>query len=211
MKVPPWLLAPLINVTYRLWCSTLRITEKGRHEGVDALQAAGKPMVIALWHDEFFALMHVRRTLKLSTIVSQSNDGEYLARLLEALGLKVGRGSSSRGGLKALLYVARLMRDERYVGVVTVDGPRGPRHQVKDGAVFLSMRTPAHIIPTRLFMERAKIFRSWDRFQLPLPFSRVHIVFDQPYLPDSTEITDENVSREREKLQAKLEEMMREY
>jgi len=203
MRVPPWLIAPLVNGLYRLWCSTLRIRETGR-EALDALEAAGKPTMLSLWHDELFALMHVRRSLRIVTIVSQSNDGEYLARLLQALGLKTARGSSSRGGLKALLHAARLMREENYNGCITVDGPRGPRHTVKPGAIILAFRTPAHVIPIRLFLHRAKKFRSWDRFQLPLPFSKVDIVFGAPYLLSATELTDEELERERLELEGRL-------
>ena len=203
MRIPPWLIAPVVSGLYRLWCSTLRIRETGR-EGLDALHAEGKPAVYALWHDELFALMHVRRDLRIVTIVSQSNDGEYLARLLQALGLKTARGSSSRGGLKALLHTARLMREESYNACITVDGPRGPRHKVKPGAIILAFRTPAPVIPIRLFPHRAKTFRSWDRFQLPLPFSKVDIVFGTPYFLSATELTESTLERERLELEQRL-------
>jgi lysophospholipid acyltransferase (LPLAT)-like uncharacterized protein len=148
--------------------------------------------------------MHVRRNLRIVTIVSQSNDGEYLARLLQALGLKTARGSSSRGGLKALLYASRLMQRENYNGCITVDGPRGPRHKVKPGAIILAFRTPAHVIPIRLFPHRAKKFRSWDRFQLPLPFSKVDIVFGTPYLLSANELTPGELERECLELEQRL-------
>ena len=203
MRISPAVIAPIVNVLYRLWCSTLRIRETGR-DALDTLEAEGRPAMLSLWHNELFALMHVRRTLRIVTIVSQSKDGEYLARLLQALGLKTARGSSSKGGLKALLYAARLMRQERYNGCITVDGPRGPRHVVKPGAIILAFRTPAHVVPIRLFLHRAKIFRSWDRFQLPLPFSRVDIVFGKPYLLQAPELTDDVLERERLELEQRL-------
>ena len=206
MKIPPWLVAPLIHGLYRLWCGSLRISETNRAP-LDALEAAGQPVVICLWHDELFALMHVRRTLRIVTLVSRSRDGEYLARLLQSLGLLTARGSSSRGGASALLQAARLMREKKYNGCLTVDGPRGPRHVVKDGAVFLAANTPAPIVPVRLFMEKAKVFRSWDRFQLPLPFSRVRIVFGDPYTVGATELAPEELERERRELQNRLESL----
>lgn len=204
MRIPPGLIAPIVTVVYRLWCATLRIRETGR-ELTNALDAAGKPCMMALWHDELFALMHVRRKLRIVTIVSQSNDGEYLARLLQALGLKTARGSSSRGGLKALLQAARFMRQENYHGCITVDGPRGPRHVAKPGAIILAFRTPAHVVPIRLFLHKAKKFRSWDRFQLPLPFSRVDIVWGEPYLLTATELTNTELERERLELERRLQ------
>ena len=205
MKVPPWLIAPLVYPLYRLWCSTLRMTEVGR-EPIDALEAAQKPMMCSLWHDEVFPIMYVRRTLRIVTVVSQSNDGEYLARLLQALGIITARGSSSRGGLSALLQAARLMREQNYNGCITVDGPRGPRHKVKDGAIFLAFRTPAYVVPMRVFMERAKVFRSWDKFQLPLPFSRVHIIWGEPYLVTAAaKLTEDEIARECRELETRLD------
>ncbi len=206
MKIPPWLVAPLIHGLYRLWCGTLRITETNRAPA-DALDVSGKRMMFCLWHGEVFSLMHVRRTWRIVTVVSQSRDGEYLARLLQALGILTARGSSSRGGVSALIQAARLMREQKYHGCLTVDGPRGPRHVAKDGAVFLAFHTPASIVPIRLFMEKAKIFRSWDRFQLPLPFSRVHIVFGDPYAIEAGDLTPEVLERERLELQKRLESL----
>jgi lysophospholipid acyltransferase (LPLAT)-like uncharacterized protein len=204
VKISPAALAPGVHLLYRIWCSTLRIAEQGR-EAPDALEAAGKPMVIALWHDEFFPLMHIRRAMKVVAIVSPSHDGEYLARLLEALGVRTARGSSSREGVKALLRVARLMCDERCNACVTVDGPRGPRHVVKDGAIFLAVRAAAPIVPLRIFPDRAKTFHSWDRFQLPLPFSRVRVRWGTPYLPEAGGIDDLSLARERRRLQTAMD------
>lgn len=83
--------------------------------------------------------------------------------------------------MKALLAAARRMRQDGLCGCVTVDGPRGPRHEVKEGAIFLAGRAAAPIVPIRLFMTRRKVFRSWDRFQLPWPFSRVAMVCGDAY------------------------------
>ncbi|MDR2161849.1 MAG: lysophospholipid acyltransferase family protein [Desulfovibrio sp.] len=204
IRLPAAVLAPCITVLYRLWCSSLRITEEGRREA-DALLAAGKPLVVCMWHDELFPFMHIRRDMKIVTIVSQSNDGEYLARLLEALGIRAARGSSSRGGVKALLQAARLIRTQSYSGCITLDGPRGPRHVVKNGAVFLARSTAAHLVPVRAFSERAKVFCSWDRFSLPLPFSRVRVVWGTPYASDQGEISESSLAVEGRKLQERMD------
>jgi lysophospholipid acyltransferase (LPLAT)-like uncharacterized protein len=197
VKLPPALIAPPLYGLYKAWCATLRYDIAGR-QAVDDLWHARTPMVFALWHDELFPLMHVRGDLEIVTVVSQSRDGEYLAQVLQRLGLRTARGSSSRGGVKALIGAARQMRKEGLCGCVTVDGPRGPRHKVKPGAIFLAQRAQAPIVPIRIFMERAKVFeRAWDRFQLPLPFSRVRVVFGEPYrLPDAAEAPDAAGRRE---------------
>jgi lysophospholipid acyltransferase (LPLAT)-like uncharacterized protein len=193
-------------VLYRLWCVCLHVVETGR-EDIDRLDAEGRLLMFSLFHDELFALMHVRRDLRLATVVSRSRDGEYLARLLHSLGLKTARGSSSRGGLSALTGMERLMRGEQRHGVITVDGPVGPRHIVKQGAIVLAFRVPALLVPVRLFPRRAVVFNSWDRFQLPLPFSRVDIVFGTPYAVTLAELKAGDVERERAELQQRLNEL----
>jgi lysophospholipid acyltransferase (LPLAT)-like uncharacterized protein len=206
VKIPPGIVSPMINVLYRLWCSTLHIVQTGR-EGPDRLDAEGRLLMFALFHDELFTLMHVRRGLRLVTVVSRSRDGEYLARLLHSMGLKTARGSSSRGGFSALRVMLRLMRRERRHGVITVDGPIGPRHIVKQGAISLAFRVPALLVPVRLFPGRAAVFRSWDRFQLPLPFSRVDIVFGSPYAVSAADFKGGEPERERLELQRRLNEL----
>jgi lysophospholipid acyltransferase (LPLAT)-like uncharacterized protein len=206
VNIPPGLVCPIINVLYRLWCSTLHVAQTGR-EHADRLDAEGRLMMFSLFHDELFTLMHVRLDLRLATVVSRSRDGEYLARLLHSLGLKTARGSSSRGGLSALKVMERLMREDRRHGVITVDGPVGPRHIVKQGAIVLAFRVPALLVPVRLFNGRAFVFNSWDRFQLPLPFSRVDIVFGTPYALLPAELNPGEVERERAELQKRLNEL----
>ena len=107
--------------------------------------------------------------------------------------------------MKALLAAARRMRESGICGCVTVDGPRGPRHEVKEGAIFLAARADAPIVPIRLFMERRKVFKSWDRFQLPLPFSRVSMVCADAYRVECDIRDPEAVARECRRLEEKLE------
>lgn len=180
MKIPinltSWAFVPI----YKLWCKTLRYSESGR-EKIDAMNESRELMVFSLWHNEVFPVMFAKRNLRIAAVVSRSGDGEFIARLLEGLGMKTARGSSSRGGLAALKQMGSLMVEEKFNACLTIDGPRGPRHEPKDGAIFLAHHTKAAIVPMRIFMKKAKIFNSWDKFRLPLPFSRVHITFDTPY------------------------------
>lgn len=206
MKISPGFLAPFIFFFYRLWCSTLRITESGR-ERINALESAGKIMMFPIWHGEIFPLLHVRRTLRIVSIVSQSTDGEYMSRLLEALGMTTVRGSSSKGGIKALLKASSLMRREGYNCCFGVDGPRGPRHIAKPGAVILAFRAEALVVPIRVFMQSGKRFRSWDRFQLPWPFTRVHIAWGEPYAIEAADLSEASVKQECAKLDGLLNSM----
>ncbi len=203
MKIAPRPVARTIHFFYRIWCSTLRFSESGR-ERVDDLDARGEPMVFGLWHGEFFPMMYARRQIRMGVPVSRSKDGEFVARVLECLGFATYRGSSSRGGVEALHGAAKDMRESGRHVCITLDGPRGPRHKVKDGAVFLAAITPAWVVPLRAFMPKAKVFGSWDRFRLPLPFSRVHIALGEPYRIEAGELTDEVRRAEAARLEERL-------
>lgn len=182
MKISLSWTAPIIRFIYEMWCRTLRYTETNRHFMDDPL-ASGTPVCLAFWHNELFPLIHLRKKQPTAAIVSQSEDGELLARVLEGMNIKTARGSSSRGGVRALVKAAQLMRKECCVVCISVDGPRGPRHEVKEGAIYLAKMTKGLIVPVRLFMSNYKAFGSWDRFQLPLPFSRVEVIFGEPFDP----------------------------
>lgn len=194
---------------YRLWNASLRYTL--RNVGVlEQMHAKRQSCVIALWHDEMFPVFAIKRKIpsQLLALISPSKDGRFLADILRRLGLQTVHGSSSRGGVKALLYAARMMRNNCLGACITVDGPRGPRHEVKDGVFFLAHRLNAPVIPVRSYMSRRKIFtKAWDRFQLPCPFSRVHTEFGAPYYLDPGPLTPERLIAERERLKQKLDEM----
>lgn len=207
MRIPASFVSPLLYQLTKLWFHSLQYTEEGREAVDDLFHTQKTPPVFALWHDELFPLLHLVRDLQVVTVVSQSNDGELLAQVLGRLGFATARGSSSRGGVKALLKASRLMR-KGYCGAVSVDGPRGPRHKVKEGAIFLANRTPAKIVPTRVFMSNAKVFeKAWDKFQLPYPFSSVRIVFGEPYAVSEGKLDTETMAMECAKLKVKLEEL----
>jgi lysophospholipid acyltransferase (LPLAT)-like uncharacterized protein len=207
MKIPPGIVGPALKLLYRLWCATLRITQTGR-ERADAMQEAGIPLMFPIWHNEIFGIIAVKKQLRVVTIVSQSQDGEYLARVLESVDIRSARGSSNRGAVSALLQASRMMREDKLNGCISVDGPRGPRHVVKQGAVILAFRTPAWVIPLRGFCKNPVVFNSWDRFQLPLPFSRVHIHFDEPYQLSAKDLSEEALERDRLEMERRLKAIM---
>ena len=206
MKLPPSLIVPPLHCLYRLWTATLRMDESGREKVEDYLKTGGS-VVICMWHDEIFSLIHEKHDLRLAAVVSRSRDGEYLAKVMEKLGFYPVRGSSSRGGLAALRQGVKAMRQERLGMCVTVDGPRGPRHQIKDGAFFMAHYAKAMLVPVRAFNSRAKRFGSWDRFQLPLPFSKVRMVWGEPYPYESPDVGEASLAAERARLYAKMQEM----
>ncbi len=194
---------------YKLLTSTLRYTEIGR-EKVDKIAAEGNSVVLGLWHDELFPLMKMQRHLEIVTVVSPSVDGDFLANLLNKLKVNVVRGSSTRKGMSALLNAVKLMKSKNMHAVVTLDGPLGPRHEVKEGALFLAFHAKGYIVPTRLTMEKCYTFNTWDKFKLPYPFSKVKVEYFPPYKIDSDTLNSEVLLAEKEKLQQILKDMVNE-
>lgn len=203
MHMPIPLVASGVYLLYRGLCGTLRFQEENRI-WLDELDARGERLVFCLWHDELFPLMRMQKQLDIVTVVSPSRDGELLAQMLEKLGLRTVRGSSGRGGANALLGAARLMRTGVHA-CITVDGPRGPRHKAKDGALFLARHADAWIAPVRIVMDQAVRASSWDRFQVPLPFSRVTVRHGQPWKPGGPDASAEVLAADRARLERELE------
>lgn len=213
MKIPfdPASLSPALYWLYRTWCGSLRYRNKEQLEVLQELQHAGKPAILALWHDEIFPLTGCSffYDFRFVTFVSQSKDGEVIARVLERMGHTTARGSNSRGGVRALLRAKRIMEKENRIAVFTVDGPRGPRHQSKDGPIFLAHRVGAVIVPIRAKLGAAYVFdKSWDRFQVPYPFSTVDVTVGEPYNVTVDDLDESTLTRERQRLENRLDELL---
>lgn len=210
MRIDPVRLAPPTAWLFRLWCGSLRFDGLENLARLEAIQAAGQPCCLALWHAELFALtgFGARSPLKYVTVVSQSRDGEFIARILERLGHTTARGSSTRGGLRALLTVKRLMEREGRIGIFTVDGPRGPRHKVKDGILYAAQRAGAVIFPMRAFPRRKLVFsKSWDRFEVPYPFTCCVVRFGAPLRLPEGELDGTTRAEFRQRLGSALENL----
>lgn len=207
MRINPSLVSPALTLLYRAWIGSMRFDDQGGHKKLLAALDAGRPAILAIWHAELFALTGFGMTVmagRLATVVSESRDGELIAQVLERIGYGTARGSSTRGGLKALISLKKHM-DAGLLGVITVDGPRGPRHKVKDGAVYLALRSGALLFPGRALASREHVFeRSWDRFQLPMPFSRCRIAVGDPIAFEAVKPTPELMAEGAAKLEAAL-------
>lgn len=209
MHLPPALTSSLFAHLYTAICATLRIREENRAE-VDAIHARGERLIFCLWHDELFSLIPVARHLRVVSIVSPSTDGDMLARILASKHVGAVRGSSTRGGVRALLSLARMMKQEQVHACITVDGPAGPRHKTKEGPFFLANRTNARIMPVRIYAKHALRCPTWDKFQIPLPFSKVIIRFGHAWDEGSREIPDiekATLTRASERLEKELHEL----
>lgn len=207
MKIYPSKLSLPISLAYRFWCRSLRFQTVGRENINCAITLPERRLVYALWHDELFPLIWyaMRNGLKVVAMVSQSRDGELLAQIMESLGMPTIRGSSSRGGVKALVSAIRHIERQGTDIVITVDGPRGPRHTIKDGVIHLASRTGAHIVPVRVFMDKTFVFhKAWDKFQLPWLFSKCRVSFGEPYAVSSS-LDESGIAQERSLLKEHLD------
>lgn len=173
------------NFTYflsRLLISTLRV-DIHLHPAVDP----NCQYVYGFWHDQqFILILHMRQwgDGKHAGFVSASRDGEMLSVWLQRLGYKVARGSSSRRAISGLVQLVGMMKEGYSVGIAA-DGPRGPRHEAKTGISFLAHKAKLQVIPLGAATSRAWHFKSWDKYQLPKPFSKNVIYAGAPVTIDN--------------------------
>jgi lysophospholipid acyltransferase (LPLAT)-like uncharacterized protein len=138
-------------------------------------------VIYTVWHGHILLLPYLYgRRYRIHALTSRSRDGEVLSRFIQGFGIHVVRGSSSRGGARALLALARVIRDAGDNVLIVPDGPRGPRHVAQSGAVVLAKMTGAPIVPLAFGAAPCSVLRSWDAFVVPHPFARAAVVFGPP-------------------------------
>lgn len=143
------------------------------------LRQRREPFIYVLWHGQLLPLLWTHRNRAIAVIISEHRDGEIIARVAAAIGFRLVRGSTSRGAARALLNGSRELESGHDLAV-TVDGPRGPSGVVAPGALVISQRTAAPMVPTAAATDRAWRLRSWDRFMIPKPFARVTVSYGEP-------------------------------
>lgn len=177
--------AALISLLVRAIDATLRYR---LHDPSDALvRLADGPVIFAIWHNRLaLSLMLYRRFVlkrqperKLAGLVSASRDGGMLAQVLRNFDVQPVRGSSSRRGPQALLELTSWSA-RGYDLAITPDGPRGPRYVVQEGVIAIAQLTGMPILPVSFHVPWRKEVPSWDRFQIPLPFSRCDVFLGEP-------------------------------
>ena len=172
----------------------------------ESIFARGKRAIYTFWHQCIFAATWYFRHRGIVVMTSTHFDGEYIARIIQRLGYGAARGSSSRGGLRALAKMARLLSEGRDAGF-TIDGPHGPRFAAKPGPVILARRTGDEILCFHLSLERAYIFqKSWDLTQIPYPFTRAVLVIAPP-IRVPPEASSELVREKHAEMQATLDRL----
>ena len=204
MKITGWRARWLIALGFRLlqiWARTLR------YEIDDRAGVIGKPVnenyIGALWHNRLLIFPFVLRRFFSNrggaALISASRDGELLADAIKRFDFDVVRGSSSRLGASAILQLTDVLASGRDV-VITPDGPRGPAYELGPGIIFLAQKSGAPVVPVNMEYSSYWRLKSWDRFILPRPFSKVHVIIGQSHHVRSTS-TPEEFETERLHLQ----------
>jgi lysophospholipid acyltransferase (LPLAT)-like uncharacterized protein len=166
------------------WSALQRLTFHGE-DAVAAVQAQGKPIIFVFWHGRQFVLLNSHRNRGICIMTSLSRDGDLQTRILTKLGYCTVRGSSSRGGAKALVGMMRAIKaghDVAFAG----DGPRGPLYAVKPGPFYLAQKTGAAVIPVAISASRAWHLSNWDRYAIPKPFSRTCVAYGEAVFVDES-------------------------
>jgi lysophospholipid acyltransferase (LPLAT)-like uncharacterized protein len=188
---------PLINALGH----TLRWRVDGMQH-LDAIRTAGRQPVMAFWHGRILSATFYFRRRGIVVITSENFDGEWIARIIERFGYGTARGSTTRGGLKAMKQLVRDMEEGKPAGF-TIDGPRGPARVAQPGAIWLAKATANPVLPFHLEASRHWSLGSWDRTQIPKPFSTVALAIGEP-IRVAADATDDQIELARLELEDRL-------
>lgn len=176
----------LIGIFGRLIVDLLFKTTRIESVGFDKVKAIveSRRVIFAFWHSRILLISHMYKGWDAVILVSRSQDGEFIARVLQRQGHETIRGSTTRGGLRALSTMIKKMKAGSRPAAIIPDGPQGPRFKVQPGIIMLAKKTGYPIVPVSYSAKKVKIFGSWDRFILPWPLTRCRIVYGDPvYVP----------------------------
>lgn len=185
-----WLVGPTLRVSVSI--------EEGGPKTI-----ADRPLIASFWHSCIIPSAHIFRGFGIRVMTSASYDGEYIARIIRRFGYEAVRGSSSRNAAGALLGMRRAL-EQGWTAAFTLDGPRGPRHQVKAGPVALGRSTGFPLVAFHVAVKRGLVLNSWDRMVIPLPFARV-LVRVGKLISVPGNLSDQDFDRYMEELQTTLD------
>jgi len=186
-----------------VWTITARKTVIGE-DRYKELRRRKKPVVLLIWHSRLLVVPYLFRKRGILALISPSEDGEILARIVEGWG-KVLRGSGSHPIIKAWSAMRKEL-DRGGEVIIVPDGPRGPNRKMKLGALKLSQQAGAYIVPFTFAASRAKTLKSWDRFMIFYPFAKVVALFGEPILVDP-KLRGDDLEKERQRIERILSDL----
>jgi lysophospholipid acyltransferase (LPLAT)-like uncharacterized protein len=194
----------LARLLYGLVYKTIRPVLGDDAREVLAAFARGERLLFAFWHGQLSMIQAPYRghSAGICIQVSRHSDGEIIARAVRPYGIRAARGSATRGGIASVREMLEANR-QGYDLAIAVDGPRGPLHEAKAGAIRLAQATGARLFPVACVPRHGHVFASWDRFTLPVPFTKVYYVAGSPRSVPR-EADEETIERERQSLESEL-------
>jgi lysophospholipid acyltransferase (LPLAT)-like uncharacterized protein len=202
-RVQLTLIARAATLLIRLIGPTLRFTFIPEPGSLTDAWGNTPACIWCFWHRCVIPAAHRFRNHSIAVMTSRSFDGEYIARIIRKFGFIPVRGSSSRGGVAALIGMRREIENGHPVAF-TIDGPRGPRYVAKPGPVLLAKKTGAPICCFYIHVERAWVLNSWDRMMIPKPFSRAVLYVSSP-IPVPSQANEEQMKALHQQMQETLE------
>ena len=193
----------LANIASTL-CKSIKII-KVNDEHINKLEQQNKNYVLAFWHGTMLLPWYLHGGRNFVALISRSEDGDLLAKILETWDYKVVRGSSSKGGGDALKIMVDYAIDN-YSIAVTPDGPRGPAYKIKPGAVVTSKKSKVPLVLAGVGFSKKKKLKSWDRFEVPYFFSKAKIIYSDPFYVDDN-LTFDETSAKLQECETKLNEL----
>jgi lysophospholipid acyltransferase (LPLAT)-like uncharacterized protein len=202
-----WLIGWAGTITIALIGATVRWESEG-DSYLDDIYKSGHRAIFTFWHGRIFPATYYWRNRGIVVMTSMNRDGEIIAQCIQRFGYGAARGSSTRGGFRALAEMAREIREGRDAAF-TIDGPRGPRYIAKQGPVLLALKTGAAIFCFHISMKRKIQFKSWDQFQIPMPFTKA-VVLKAPPIWVPADSTEEFLRSLHERMQTTLDTLRKE-
>jgi lysophospholipid acyltransferase (LPLAT)-like uncharacterized protein len=160
---------------FNVLLSTVKVRIENK-ESIEKLLVNNQNFVVAFWHGKMAVGWYIHRNMNCSALVSKSKDGDLLANILKRWNYKIVRGSSHIGGSEALEMLLELI-NQNYSLAITPDGPTGPANKMKAGAVISAKKSNVPLILAGISCNKKIVFQSWDKFELPLPFSKVTVKY----------------------------------
>ena len=185
--------------------STCRVKEHNKHYMEDFRQAK-QSWIYGIWHNNVLISVWMLRLQDTTAMVSNSKDGEIIARAIRLLGNPIIRGSTSKGAYQAALQALKTLETNSSIAI-TPDGPRGPKYQLNEGLLFLAALSKSPIIPFHMECSKQWEFKTWDATKLPKPFSTIHLCYGQPINVDRQQLESK---MDKEATRQRIEEAMME-
>lgn len=198
------------RISFIYWLVTLlSMTVKYREIEKERFQLEGKDgFLLNIWHGQQLVGFHLFRNRGYYILSSPSRDGDFSSGILERMGWKIVRGSSSKQAVRGLIALLKVLKAHENV-VLTPDGPRGPMYHIEPGTIYLAQKSGVPIIPFALVVDRKWVSqKSWDKFEIPKPFAKCVAYYGEPLYVEK-ELTDEQLEIEKERLIAALHETNR--